>query len=257
MSNHIIPNKDIIIFADGACSGNPGPGGWAYVLIAPDTKKGHLVSEFGGFDPDTTNNKMELTAVGKALRTLEDAADESKAAVKIYTDSTYVIKGITLWMKNWEANGWKKQDGESISNETFWKRLFEMMQNRQINKSAKIHFKHVAGHSGFVLNERCDEIAVSFCKKTEIDLFHGTLQEYEKKLAFSLEDEIKKIAEFETTSATTSSKKTTYLSFVDNKLEEHASWSECEARVKGKSGAKFKKCKNPQEVLLTKKSWGL
>src|SRR3954467_2310792 len=100
--------QPIVIFADGACTGNPGPGGWGAIIATPDGK----VTELGGGEADTTNNKMELTAVGRALRHLEN----TPGIVHVFTDSTYVIFGITKWVWGWRKNGWKTKEGGDVAN---------------------------------------------------------------------------------------------------------------------------------------------
>ncbi|MBI3555962.1 MAG: ribonuclease HI, partial [Deltaproteobacteria bacterium] len=140
-----------IIFADGACTGNPGPGGWGVIIATPDGQ----VTELGGFEPETTNNKMELTAVGRALRHLEDTPGE----IHVYTDSTYVIFGITKWVWGWRKNGWKTADGKDVANAEFWKRLMAILAKR--DKGQPVEFKYTRGHSGIPGNERVDQIAVA------------------------------------------------------------------------------------------------
>ncbi len=137
------------LFTDGACSGNPGPGGWAFILRHPSTGKER--QEYGA-EPDTTNNRMELTAVVKGLETLRRSCQ-----VELFTDSVYVGKGLTEWMSRWKANGWKRREGNQlkpIKNEDLWRRLSELVDNHEIR------YTRVAGHSGHPENERCDELAV-------------------------------------------------------------------------------------------------
>lgn len=155
----------MLIYADGACSGNPGPGGWAAVILHDDK-----VIEIGGAEAATTNNKMEMTAVGKALRYIENI----DADVTIRTDSQYVIKGITEWGKDWKKKGWKTANGKEVANRPFWERLFELVDNRK----GKIHWEFVKGHSGDKGNDRCDEVAVEFSKGGSPDLYSGPRSSY-------------------------------------------------------------------------------
>ncbi len=138
------------LFTDGGCSGNPGPGGWAFVLRHPSS--GKELERFGS-EAQTTNNRMELTAVIEGL-----AALSKPSTVELYTDSVYVGKGLSEWLANWKRNGWKRREGgrlAPVKNDDLWKRLDELQQTH------KIQFKHVRGHSGHVENERCDQLAVA------------------------------------------------------------------------------------------------
>ena len=138
------------LFTDGACSGNPGPGGWAFVLRHPSS--GKEIERSGG-EAETTNNRMELTA---AIRGLE--ALNRPTAVELISDSTYVLKGMSDWMKKWKANGWKRKEGRQlkpVKNEDLWRDLDQLIQQHSIR------FTHVRGHAGHAENERCDTLAVA------------------------------------------------------------------------------------------------
>jgi ribonuclease HI len=145
---------EVYLFTDGACSGNPGPGGWGFILR-------HLASgkelERSGGARETTNNRMELTAVVKGLEELS-----RHCYVELFTDSVYVGKGITEWMNKWKANGWKRREGKSlkpVKNEDLWRRLDELVALHRLK------YTRVAGHSGHPENERCDELAVEACQQ--------------------------------------------------------------------------------------------
>ncbi len=147
-------NEEVLLFTDGACSGNPGPGGWAYVMrhIKTDKEK-----EGSGGDEHTTNNRMELSAVIEGLSALK-----RETRVCVVTDSTYVMKGVTEWMKNWKRNGWRRKTRngfEPVKNDDLWKRLDELCQVHTVT------WEHVKGHSGHPENERCDELAVAAYQK--------------------------------------------------------------------------------------------
>jgi len=138
------------LFTDGACSGNPGPGGWAFLLRHPASGK---EKEGSGGDPETTNNRMEMLAVIRGLEALNNPAD-----VEVITDSQYVMKGMNEWMQGWKRNGWRrrtKKGYEELKNADLWQRLDELM------KVHRIHVTHVRGHAGHPENERCDELAVA------------------------------------------------------------------------------------------------
>ena len=145
---------EIHLFTDGGCSGNPGPGGWAFILRhLPSGKE----TERSGGCPETTNNRMELEAVVQGLSTLK-----RPCAVELFTDSVYVGKGMTEWMPKWKRNGWKrKEKGKSVpvKNVDLWKRLDEQMARHQIK------YTRVAGHSGHPENDRVDELAVAAYQK--------------------------------------------------------------------------------------------
>ena len=133
------------IYTDGGCIGNPGPGGWAFIL----TKDGKAVEDFGG-DPATTNNRMELTAVIRALKRLEEV--EPGARAEIHTDSQYVKNGITQWIHAWKLKGWKTASKQPVKNQDLWLALDAQVAGRDIA------WKWVKGHAGNPLNERCDSL---------------------------------------------------------------------------------------------------
>ena len=134
----------VVIYTDGACRGNPGPGGWGAVLIAANgTEK-----ELTGGEPATTNNRMELTAAIQALNALK-----KPCRVELHTDSTYVMKGITEWVRAWKARGWKTADKKPVKNDDLWKLLDEARLRHEVD------WRWVKGHAGHDLNERADELA--------------------------------------------------------------------------------------------------
>lgn len=142
---------DVVLYADGACSGNPGPGGWGAILHDPRT--GRSV-ELSGGEPETTNNRMELKGVIEALRRVK-----RKSRVLIMSDSRYVIDGITKWVIGWQKNGWRTSDRKPVKNQEFWQELLYWA------KPHEIEWKWVEGHSGHPENERCDELAVAAYQK--------------------------------------------------------------------------------------------
>jgi ribonuclease HI len=137
--------KPVIIYSDGACSGNPGPGGWGAVLIYGDKRR-----EISGGEPVTTNNRMELRAAAEAL-----AALKRPTCAELHTDSEYLRKGITEWITKWKANGWKTAGREPVKNADLWRLLDEARQRH------KISWHWVKGHAGEAENERADELARS------------------------------------------------------------------------------------------------
>lgn len=137
--------KELRIYTDGACSGNPGPGGWGAVLLYGDNKK-----EISGAEMNTTNQRMELLAVIKALEALKVKGWN----VTVYSDSAYVVNAFKQdWISNWQRNGWKNSKKEDVANQDLWKRLVVL---KELNN---VTMEKVKGHSGDEWNERCDELA--------------------------------------------------------------------------------------------------
>lgn len=142
--------KKVIIYTDGACSGNPGPGGWGAVLLCDGTQK-----EISGAQPNTTNNIMEMTAVLEALKMLKYECD-----VEIYSDSAYVVNCFNQgWIYNWKKNNWKTASKEPVKNRELWEELYNL------TKKHKVQFFKVKGHSDNELNNRCDYLATTAIKK--------------------------------------------------------------------------------------------
>ena len=141
--------KKVTIYTDGACSGNPGPGGWGVVL-----RFGSVEKELSGGEKQTTNNRMELTAAIMGLSALKEPCK-----VRLVTDSKYVADGITKgWAKSWQKNGWKKADKKPALNPDLWETLLELIDTHEVE------IEWVKGHAGHPENERCDKLAVDFYK---------------------------------------------------------------------------------------------
>ena len=138
-----MPHRTVIIYTDGACSGNPGPGGWGSVLMY----RGHR-RELSGGDISTTNNRMELMAVIRALEALKRPCN-----ITIHTDSTYVMKGMTEWLPQWKQRNWLTAAKKPVKNVELWQRMEKAID------SHKVDWKWVKGHSGVPENERADELA--------------------------------------------------------------------------------------------------
>lgn len=141
-------------FTDGGCSGNPGPGGWAYHLTVYAPAAGARAAaraplEGAGADPRTTNNRMELTAVIEALRAVRALPEQAAAQVVVVTDSTYVQQGIVSWIRRWRANGWLTRSRQPVKNAELWRTLDELAQ------ATGAQFRWVRGHAGDPRNERC------------------------------------------------------------------------------------------------------
>lgn len=139
------------LFTDGACSGNPGPGGWGCILRHLPTGK---EKEMSGAEPSTTNNRMELMAVIQGLRVLT-----RPVGVEVVSDSQYVLNGLEKWMSGWKRKGWRLADGKPVKNQDLWMELDELKSRHDLR------FQYVRGHNGHPENERCDEMAVEAYKQ--------------------------------------------------------------------------------------------
>lgn len=147
--------KEVIIYTDGACSGNPGPGGWGAVMLSGSHRK-----ELSGYEDETTNQRMELKAVIEALKSLK----VSGWSITVHTDSAYVVNAFQQhWIEGWLKNGWKNSRKEPVSNQDLWRELLELMDRNQVK------FTKVKGHAGDALNERCDELAREEIKRNRRD----------------------------------------------------------------------------------------
>ena len=144
------PQRLISLYTDGACRGNPGPGGWAYILRDSVTLQER---EGSGGEPDTTNNRMELMAVIAGLSALT-----RPCRVDLHSDSKYVLQGLESWMHSWKKNNWRRRTSagtQPVKNDDLWKRLDQLISYHEVK------FIHVRGHSGHLENERCDQLAVA------------------------------------------------------------------------------------------------
>jgi ribonuclease HI len=227
--------KSITIYCDGSSIGNPGPGGWGAVVADRARAK-----ELGGYEKETTNNRMELTAAIESLRILKNAS-----SVTIHTDSSYVINGITKWVKGWVKNGWMTKEKKDVVSKDLWQELVAIAEKHEVS------WKHVKGHSGIELNERADMIANGFAREEHVELFYGSLAKYKTVLASMPKARV-------VSKSKSSSKKTgpaySYVSVLDGNVMTHKTWAECENRVKGKP-AKFKKVFSSSEEASLMKEW--
>ena len=147
-------SPEVQLFTDGACSGNPGPGGWAFLLR--HRASGKTLERFGA-EPQTTNNRMELVAVVRGLEALK-----RPAGVELVTDSVYVGKGLSDWLPKWKANGWRRREGHrwtEVKNEDLWRQLDALLAKHHVRVTL------VRGHSGHPENDRCDQLAVAAYQK--------------------------------------------------------------------------------------------
>lgn len=224
--------QKVTIFTDGASKGNPGPGGWG-AIVADE----NMVTELGGREEHTTNNRMELTGALEALTHVS----HKDADILLYTDSRYVINGITKWVKGWERNGWVTKEKKDVLNKDLWEALVEAVRAR----SGNISWEYVGGHVGIAGNERVDEIASNFAEKKSVTLYSGPANAYTVSVHdISLDDSKQKAKS--SSSARSKAKAYSYVSKVDGVVVVHKTWAECEQRVKGKT-ARFKKATSAAE----------
>jgi ribonuclease HI len=247
--------QPIVVFTDGASKRNPGPGGWGVVIVRPD---GH-VTELGGGSPMTTNNRMELTGAIEALSHLEQV----EGTVEVYTDSTYVIQGIREWIHGWKRRGWKTSTGGDVLNREYWEALHELTTARG---PRAITWHHVRGHAGIPGNERVDTIADAFATGKPLALYDGPLARYSVADVLDVPSAPAAARASKSTPGSASSAHRsgssraaayTYLSVVDGVPMRHFNWAACEARVKGRAGAKYRKSTSPLDEAAILRSWGI
>jgi len=241
-----IYNK-ILLFSDGAAKGNPGPAGWGVVIATPEGE----VTELGGGARKATNNQMELAGVIEGLKFLEGIAGE----VSVLSDSTYVLQGISGWIFGWMRRGWKTASGGEVANIGYWKRLNGLVQDRK--GMGAISWHYIRGHVGTPGNERCDAIASGHAAGRSPRLYRGALADYGISIHDLPDDTSLPESKSSASRGGKKQKPHCYLSLVSGAFEQHASWPECEARVKGVKGARFKKAMTPADVSLIKRDWGL
>lgn len=227
----------INIYTDGACSGNPGPGGWAAVLIG--TTK---TIEIGGREDMTTNNRMELKAAIEGLKMSHGHT------CTVFTDSEYVQKGITCWISGWKSKGWRKSDGKPVVNQDLWVELDTL-------NTEKVSWEWVRGHDGNEYNERCDVIATSFSKNFSVTL-NGVHQSTGKTTiptqSTVCTEPFEEVTEIPQQGR--SHDYPCYISLVHGVLEYHTDWASCHAATNGKSSL-LKKVKNQAEEETLLASW--
>jgi ribonuclease HI len=234
-----MPRKFTII-SDGACSRNPGPGGWGLIVVTPDQQ----VCEFGGAEEETTNNRMELFGFYRGLQEVyrhisnqPDPASKS-SRIRVISDSKYVLEGAGNSLPKWIDRNWKTVAGEPVKNQDLWEKIHKG-QMLLTEKGAEFEYVLVKGHSGSEANERVDQIAVKFSRGESISLFQGELSGY--SISLDVESRFEPV----------------YLSYVNGVLLRHATWDECKKATEGQRGARYKKVKNRLEEQETLKSWGL
>lgn len=229
--------KELVMYTDGASRGNPGPGGWAAVILIDDK-----AMEVSGFATKATNNQMELTAVLKVLS--DKGALSHKGAVTVYSDSAYVVNGLNSWVYGWVKNNWVTSTKTKVENKEIWSSLLELLKEY----GDRLAIKKIAGHSGELYNERCDQLAVAAATGKKVEHFQGDRDAYE----VFLKKEVSVTTVPKTKKPKNDAPAFSYVSLVNGKVYVDKTWASCEKRVKGVKGAKFKKVfsKNEETALV-------
>ncbi|MBI4677066.1 MAG: ribonuclease HI [Elusimicrobia bacterium] len=243
-----------VAFTDGACVGNPGPGGWAAILDLPDgsvRELGGTPAGPGGVQARTTNNRMELKAAVEALRAAPPGP------VEIRADSSYLVLGMTRWLAGWKRKGWVRPDGSEVLNRDLWEDLDSLVA---IRGPRIVRWVQVPGHSGILGNCRADAIALSFAEGCPEPLYDGPASGYGHDLTLALAETAPRRRDAGACASRRGRPEPgfpVYLSLVAGVLARHAAWKDCEAAVKGKPRARFKKVRSSQEERDALRGWGL
>lgn len=221
----------LTIYTDGAARNNPGKAGWGAVIVDLNRK---IVTELGGSSPHATNNKMELTGALEALLFISQDKKYTGQKIALYTDSSYVIRGMKQWVNTWQKNGWQTSQKKGVENVQLWQELVKLSLNKDIE------WLYVPGHSGVPLNERTDVIATQYADGIFEHLFVGDVNDYPYDVSVS------KIVK-RTNSKSKTSKTGYYIVVKNGVLSRYETWTECERQVKGNKGVHFKKVVNQEE----------
>lgn len=216
-----------VVYTDGASRGNPGPGGWAAIVMTDKE-----VIELAARKDPATNNQMELEAAIQGLGCVEKRYGE--VPVELHADSRYVLNGIESWIDGWVRKGWVTMAKKPVENKAQWLRLMKLRDAF----GRKLALNKVDGHSGHLYNDRCDELAVQAALGQKPKLFSGSLKEYEQLLS---ENKPKSPVKKSSSSSSNKGAAYSYVSIVDGVVHADKDWATCEKRVKGKKGAKYKK----------------
>ena len=235
-----------IIFSDGASKKNPGAGGWGAIVADLSAE---TVRELGAAVPIASNNQMEMMGVIQALK---EIASES-GTVKVYTDSKYLIKGITEWISSWKKNNWTTSSGTPVKNQAYWHELDSLISSRQEGEHS-IAFQYTPGHKGIPGNERVDTIASDFANRLTPTLYTGNLANYQ--ISLKVDPSLLSQDKSRSPKKKSNQKAFSYLSLINNQLQIHRTWAECEARVRGVSGARYKKALSADDEIKIRNQWG-
>lgn len=248
------PQSSITIFTDGASRGNPGPGGFGAIIILPrqnDEKYDvrFMIYELGGREEKTTNNRMELRAAIEALSFIHKSKIINHKSILTYSDSAYLINGITRWIRGWQKNGWKTKNKKDVENRDLWEQLL-----RYSTIYRTIAWKLVGGHTGVRGNTRCDEIATVFADGKQPFLYKGPLNDYPIKDILDITHNNSLLQAKGEKRARSAAKAYSYVSMVNGAIQVHSTWGACEARVKGKK-AKYQKVFSADEERKLIVAW--
>lgn len=222
-----------LIFTDGSSRGNPGPGGWGFVLSSNGR-----VREGAGREPKTTNNRMEIRAAAEALSALPPGV-----AATVVTDSSYLANGASKWLHGWRRKGWKTATGDDVKNADLWQKMAELLEGRRVS------WRLVLGHAGVPANHRCDELATQAADGEPPSLYDGPAADYRISLEAPAPGS-------QTRSGGADGKRAySYLSMVDGEIRRHLNWPDCNARVRGMSGARYRKTFSPDDEAAFVASW--
>lgn len=232
-----------ILFADGAAKGNPGPAGWGLIFMNSQ----YEIVEKNGSSELATNNQMELQGVIEGLRLANN-----KEPCSIYTDSSYVIKGITQWIFGWKKRNWLTAEGQPVANQEYWQKLDSIVRHWS---PGQLSWHYVRGHNGNPGNERVDALAQAAATGQYIPFYRGSLHGYDVDIFDVPEDTSVPESSSQKQGASSKAPAFSYISYLDGKAIRHKTWKSCEARVKGRSGAKFKKAQTSQAELEIFQDW--
>jgi ribonuclease HI len=231
--------EHFIVFTDGASRGNPGRGGYGSVVVGLVSKQ---VWEFGDREDSTTNNRMEMSAIVRALKEIEKISSDSDYEITIYTDSKYVMQGATAWIFGWQKNNWQTKNKTDVLNRDLWEQIAKLIDKK------KIEWKHVPGHAGIPGNERVDEIGTKFADEESVELYAGSLDSYPIKDILNTDFDESKVKEKK------SGRAYSYVSLVGGEVKTHSDWNSCKLRTEGKK-AKFKKVFSEEEEKALVDEW--
>ncbi|OHA39968.1 MAG: hypothetical protein A3G59_02215 [Candidatus Taylorbacteria bacterium RIFCSPLOWO2_12_FULL_47_20] len=250
-----VSSREVIVFTDGSSRGNPGKGGWAAIIFMPKVdEKGELkilVREIAGREDHTTNNRMEISAAINALKKIGSCFTARKAVlvsaippIKVYSDSRYLINGITKWIHGWKKNGWRSSAKQDVLNKDLWEILDAAASGKNVV------WLYMAGHAGNYFNDRADALATSFADGKGAPLFTGVLEDYPAEKYFrdfgsgdsKGSGELSKVINIKR-----SGRAYSYISTVKGDIKIHNTWRDCEDRVRTVSGARFKRADSAGE----------
>jgi ribonuclease HI len=225
--------NEALIFTDGSSRGNPGPGGWGFILSA-----GGRVREGAGREAKTTNNRMEIRAAVEALSLLP-----AGGGATVVTDSSYLANGASKWLAGWRRKGWKTAVGEDVKNADLWQKMAELLDGRRVS------WRLVLGHAGVAANHHCDELATQAADGGSPALYDGPAAGYRVSLEAPAPGT-------QTRSGGADGKRAySYLSMVDGEIRRHFNWPDCNARVRGVAGARFRKTFSPEDEASLVSAW--